>query len=115
MKTNFMNNLSAYIEFLSKGEYVHRHENGRGEYFAEIQEIISAFYASDLIDYEYMRTAPELMQNLSQTIDTLTLEQVKSCITFVIRSEHFGEGLLLGFLENGTLLSLCKRLLDLQN
>ena len=112
---NFRNNLNQYIDFLSKGEFVIHDQYGRGAYIPEVHDMMRDFYQSNIVDYNYMRTISSLPQEWSPLIGTMTEAQVCAFITMIIRSEHFGEGTMLPFLKNGSMLALCRRLLELQN
>ena len=111
----FRNNLNHYIEFLSKGNFVIHDKLGRGTYIPEIYDMMRDFYQSDVVDYNYMRTTSPMMENWTPLIDTMTEAQVCAFITMIFRSEHFGEGTMLSFIENGSMQALCIRLLELQN
>ena len=108
----FLKKLPYFIEQLSNGTYVCETPDGSLAYLPYIHEMTEAFYLSDIVDYQYMKSAPDLMKGMPDILQKLTQEQLKSCITFIFRSEHFGEGQMLHYLEDGTLLALIKRLSD---
>ncbi len=108
----FQKKLPHFIEQLSNGTFVSENRDGSLAYLPYIHEMTEAFYMSDIVDYQYMKSAPELMKGMPDILKSLTKEQLKSCITFVFRSEHFGEGQMLHYLEDGTLLALMQRLAD---
>lgn len=63
-------------------------------------------------DYEYDKHIKEIVQkNLSPT--DLTLAQIQSYLTYIIRGERFCDGHIREFVENRALLKLCLRLDDL--
>ena len=82
-------------------------------YSSVVHEMVEEFFASDLVDYNYNETAPKLLDNFDAMIHTMTVKQVGSCLTYIFRVDRFCEGLILTNLENGRIVALFKRLLEL--
>ena len=114
-RCEFVENLEHYISVLGElDEFTVELSNEKRDYHPIIREMEMAFYASDIIDYQYTKTAFDWMKDLKENIRTMTKEQVQSCITFVFRAEYFGEGLMLSYIEDGRLLLLLERLYEIQ-
>ena len=117
-----MENLKKYIDAIENtdcGKMIEGDTSGDfitlsyAVYSPIVHEMIEDFFASDLVDYNYNETAPELLDNFEAMIHTMTVKQVGSCLTYIFRVDRFCEGLILANLENGRIAALLKRLLEL--
>lgn len=79
-----------------------------------IRELEQEFFESDLVDYQYGDTALALIDSLPAKLDILNRKEIGTCITFIFRGERFCEGHILSYLENGLLVALLRRLLNIE-
>ena len=63
-------------------------------------------------DYDYLSHFDALMES-GKTIEEYNLDELKTMFTFINRGERFCDGHIASFVENGELLRLLKRLLEM--
>ena len=63
-------------------------------------------------DYDYLSHYDVLMES-GKTIEEYDLDELKTMFTFINRGERFCDGHIATFVENGELLRLLKRLLEI--
>ena len=87
------------------------------DYSEVLDELVEDFYQSELEDLEYRANAEGLIgKNLlpdSERIAAMTIAEIGTCLTYIIRGERFCDGHILRFLKNGALKALLERLLDI--
>ena len=79
-----------------------------------IRELEHDFFESDLVDYHYGDTAPALIDSLPAGLDNLSKQEIGTCLTFIFRGERFCEGHIISYLENGILVALLRRLVEIE-
>lgn len=105
---NDIEKLSALIDRISGIKEI-GFGNGYPEYPAKIEEIIFVCGGSD-IDY-LSHTDPIKAKDISE----LNEKEIASYMTFITRGKRFCTGHIASYTEDGTILALAKRLLEIQN
>ena len=93
----------AFLETNPKIEF-----NPYPEYPSEVYQALG-FMASD---YDYLAHHDVLMES-GKPIEEYNLDELKTMFTFINRGERFCDGHIASFVENGELLRLLKRLLEI--
>ena len=83
------------------------------EYDSIIYELGREFFKSNLVDYNYLENARFILDNFDAMIHSMSAEQIGTCFTFIYRGERFSDGLILSHIENGRILALLVRLLEI--
>lgn len=119
----FMENLQKYIDAIENtncGQLICGKTTADGalimpyaDYSTIIYEMMKEFFATDIVNYNYLETARELLDNFDVMIHTMTAKQVGTCLTYIFRGERFCEGLILTHLQNGKIVACLKRLMEL--
>ncbi len=73
----------------------------------ETKEWIQKFYELELIDKDYVKN---IKRSNTKSTNEMTLNDVLTILTWIIRQDRFCDGLLATNVESGTIESLCKRL-----
>jgi hypothetical protein len=107
-------NLDQYITCFSKedevfGEWIIRDKQMPFlKYSSMVSIFVEEFYDSELIDTDYNNTLEKFDIEDQNSWDELW--KLRAMLTYIIRSERFGEGIILKNIENGTLLHILRKL-----
>jgi len=88
-------------------------------YPQQLEDFLRKFFSTELADYQYSKKMDEknwwdetIIQN---AIPFMSVSDVGTCITAILRQDRFNSGTILRFIQNGILIKLLKHLKKLDN
>lgn len=110
------NNLTDFIDYFERyfNESTVILDGFETYYPQQVEEFMRKFFGSALVDCQYGKKMDlnnwwneTILQNI---IPTMSIEDIGTCITAILRQERFSSGTIFRFIRNGILIKLLKQL-----